>query len=560
MKIRKLICSFLALSLLLAGCSSADDTVTDDTLTPDVTDTSIADDNNNGDNAEEKEDENMEISDTVTAGYTFDLTDELVLSQDIGLSAGESVLAAYKGRKDTNPISDIYFFADPTSVEYNGRVYVYGTNDTLEFVENGGVGDNDYGSVNSLVCYSSADMVNWQFETVVPVGEVATWAGCSWAPSIVAREESDGLTHFYLYFANGAAGVGVLTSTSPTGPWVDPLGKALIDGSNSYLQQDPVWWCFDPGVVIDDNGVGWIAFGGGDPVSEDESGLYTGNCRLARLGSDMISIDSDIIVIDAPYHFEANELNYINGTYVLSYCSNWWERTEWDDSLTADISDVCTICYMVSTDPLDPDSWVYMGEYLGNPTKYGYWFSNNHTHLQKFGNKWYVFYQNVLLLEDMNHTDGGGYRSIGVNTIDIDEEAVTIGYGTMSDTGVTQTKYVKASKVNQAQCYRISAGVNAKEISDRTVLVVDTQGSYVGINGVNFGDGVNAFAAAVNGRGIIEVRLDSATGDTVASLQFDTDGEFKTVYTELETPIDGKHSLYFVFGGEFEFDAWQFAN
>lgn len=560
MKIRKLICSFLALSLLLAGCSSTDNTVTDDTFKFDVTDTSITDDNNEGDNAEEKEDEDMEFSDTVTAGYVFDLTGELVISQDMGLSTGESVLAAYKGRKDTNPISDIYFFADPTSVEYNGRVYVYGTNDTLEFVENGGVGDNDYGSVNSLVCYSSSDMVNWQFETVVPVGEVATWAGCSWAPSIVAREESDGLTHFYLYFANGAAGVGVLTSTSPTGPWVDPLGKALIDGSNSHLQQDPVWWCFDPGVVIDDNGVGWIAFGGGDPVSEDESGLYTGNCRLARLGSDMISIDSDIIVIDAPYHFEANELNYINGTYVLSYCSNWWERTEWDDSLTADISDVCTICYMISTDPLDPDSWVYMGEYLGNPTKYGYWFSNNHTHLQKFGNKWYVFYQNVLLLEDMNHTDGGGYRSIGVNTIDIDEEAVTIGYGTMSDTGVTQTKYVKASKVNQAQCYRISAGVSAKEISDRTVLVVDTQGSYVGINGVNFGDGVNAFAAAVNGRGIIEVRLDSATDDTVASLQFDTDGEFKTVYTKLETPIDGKHSLYFVFGGEFEFDAWQFAN
>lgn len=556
MKLRKIVCSLLALTLLLAGCSSSDNSVNDDPVIPDVTGETVISD----DEAPETEDDETAAPDIETAGYGFDLPGELVLSQELGLSAGESVLAAYKGRKDTNPVSDIYFFADPTSVEYNGRVYVYGTNDTIEYDENGGVGDNDYGSVNSLVCYSTADMVNWQFECIVPVGKVATWAGFSWAPSIVAREESDGLTHFYLYFANGAAGVGVLTSTSPTGPWTDPLGKALIDGSNSYLQQDPVWWCFDPGVVIDDNGVGWIAFGGGDPVSEEESGLYTGNCRLARLGDDMISIDSEIIVIDAPYHFEANELNYINGTYVLTYCSNWWERTEWDDSLTAGISDVCTMCYMVSTDPLDPDSWVYMGEYLGNPTKYGYWFSNNHTHLQKFGSKWYIFYQNVLLLEDMNHTEGGGYRSIGVNTIEIDEETVTISYGTMSDTGVSQAKYIKAHEVNQAQCYRISAGVTSKEISDRTVLFVDTQGSYVGINGVNFGDGMSAFAATVSGRGVIEIRLDSATGDTVANLQFDTGDSFQTIYTELETPIDGKHSLYLVFDGEFEFDAWQFAS
>ena len=39
---------------------------------------------------------------------------------------------------NANPLLDFIFVADPTSVEYNGRLYVYGTNDTqqLDSVEN----------------------------------------------------------------------------------------------------------------------------------------------------------------------------------------------------------------------------------------------------------------------------------------------------------------------------------------------------------------------------------------------------------------------------------------
>lgn len=31
-----------------------------------------------------------------------------------------------------------------------------------------------------------------------------------------------------MYFANSGNGIGVLTSDSPTGPWEDPLGKAIV--------------------------------------------------------------------------------------------------------------------------------------------------------------------------------------------------------------------------------------------------------------------------------------------------------------------------------------------
>ena len=46
-------------------------------------------------------------------------------------------------------------------MEYNGRVYVYTTNDVIEYDSNGNVTENTYAQVNKINCISSDDMVNW---------------------------------------------------------------------------------------------------------------------------------------------------------------------------------------------------------------------------------------------------------------------------------------------------------------------------------------------------------------------------------------------------------------
>ena len=53
------------------------------------------------------------------------------------------------------------------------------------------------------------------------------------------------------------------------------------------------------------------------------------HARIVRLGKDLISLDSEIVEIKAPYHFEANELNYWNGTWIYTYNTDWNKRTEW---------------------------------------------------------------------------------------------------------------------------------------------------------------------------------------------------------------------------------------
>ncbi len=491
------------------------------------------------------------------SGLTF--TDEIIDTQDLGMSVGDKLSDAYKPTGENNPIAANVFFADPTSVEYNGRLYVYGTNDSQQYDKNNGTGENSYGNINSLVCYSTADMVNWTYEGTINVREITGWAGCSWAPSIVSKEIK-GKTQFFLYFCDSAAGVGVLTSDSPTGPWEDPVGTFLVNGNT--VKDDPVFWCFDPGVVVDENGTGWLAFGGGDPVHEDENSMYTGNCRLVKLNDDMVSLASDPVKIPAVHHFEANELNVIGGKLVLTYCSNYGARDRWPITM-GQPSQTCSMCYLVCNgDPLNPDDWVYGGEYLTNPNTHGYPFSNNHSHLQKFGDKYYILYQNVSLLENMDKLNvAGGYRSINIDYIDVDEANVKINYAKMTDAGVEQLKNFDPFVINEAESSRTNAGLTYFNTEGRNIVTNISDGDWTELVNVDFADGANAFAATVRGKGMIEVRLDSVDGKAVGNIQFATDGEWKTVRCQLDKTVSGVHDLYFVFGGgSFVFDNWQFAN
>lgn len=97
---------------------------------------------------------------------------------------------------NANPLLDFMFVADPTAIEHEGRLYVYGTNDQQQYEENGGDKQNSYECIKSLVMMSTDDMVNWTYHGTIKVDEIAPWILASWAPSIVKRKESDGKTHF----------------------------------------------------------------------------------------------------------------------------------------------------------------------------------------------------------------------------------------------------------------------------------------------------------------------------------------------------------------------------
>lgn len=68
-----------------------------------------------------------------------------------------------------NPLVSHKFGADPYALVYDGRVYLYTTNDVLEYSEDGAVKDNTYGNINKIGVISSADLVNWTDHGIINV-------------------------------------------------------------------------------------------------------------------------------------------------------------------------------------------------------------------------------------------------------------------------------------------------------------------------------------------------------------------------------------------------------
>lgn len=493
-------------------------------------------------------------------------------AQDLGKS--------YKSIYEGNPISPCVFCADPTALVYDGRVYVYGSNDNQQYLANGKTGSNDYGAIKSLVVFSTDDMVNWTFHGTIDVGKICgSWGwrfAASWAPSVTWREGTNGKPEFFLYFANSGGSIGVLTAESPVGPWRSPLSQPMIDSNTPGVS--PCNWIFDPGVVIDDNGVGWIAFGGGDPQSTG-SALFPGNSRIAKLKNSMTSFDGSAVKLPAPYLFEASELNMMDGRYVYTYNTSWSDRDAWssyEKSGNQPSPSTCSMCYMVTDNPLDPDAWEYRGEYVPNPGNFGFGWGNNHTHLQKFGDNYYLFYHSMVLEQKMN-TGASGFRSIGVEKVVVNETTQHIDKVTMTTTGTQAIKQLDPYVLQQAETMATSGGVNYEDFTNvnkssrysnlgndasQNMQVKMAEGAWTMLNNVGFGtEGAKSFTFKASGTGKLELRLNRPTTSARATIEFSsTDLEEHTIDVD-PSVFSGEKKLYFVFteANNVQFDSWQFS-
>lgn len=464
-----------------------------------------------------------------------------VWSQNVGLNREyNSSPKLLKG--NGNPLLDFHFTADPTAVEHDGRLYVYATNDHQQYEAVGREGKNSYEKIKSLVMMSTDDMVNWTYHGTIDVGSIAPWIIASWAPSVVKRQEADGKTHFYLYFSNSGYGTGVITATSPVGPWSSPLDRSLVDGHTPGLGECKV--PFDPGAVIDGNGTGWLSIGAGNAV-------------IMRLGDDMTSVASEMAALPAPHHFEANELNYINGTYVYTYNTDWKDHSDWPHP--GDVPTRCSMYYLTSKTPLDSGSWKHGRSYLKNSGDYGYSDTNNHTHLHKYSGRWYILYHSMELQKSFG--TAGGFRNVCVDEINVDEDNVEIFMGAQTLEGPKQIKPLDPFLVQQAETTAATEGVAfapAGELGNMVASTVGDRGLIV-VRGASFDKRPRSFEVLASGKGTIEVRENTADGNLIASVPVDAADpklhKAKATADADNTPGD----LCFVLKGDIRgFDHWQF--
>nr|MDE5563580.1 family 43 glycosylhydrolase [Oscillospiraceae bacterium] len=451
--------------------------------------------------------------------------------------------ASYKKEGESNPLFTQRFGADPGVMEYNGRVYVYMTNDVIEYDNNGQVKENGYGLVNQINCISSDDMVNWTDHGAIPVAGkngIAKFANNSWAPC-AAHKTINGKEKFFLYFCNGGNGVCVLTADSPTGPWSDPLGGPLVTRAVPNCGDIP--WLFDPAVFVDKDGTGYLAFGGGVPDGKTEMPSTT---RVVKLSDDMLHLDGTPVTINAPYVFEDSGINRIGDKYYYTYCSNWNTGGNQYGLSTAGIE------YMVADNPLGP--YTYGGELFKNQ---GNFFpgmtGNNHHSIVELNNKLYLFYHSRPVEKAMGID--GNYRSPQVDQITMDGDKMKAVTGTM--TGIPQLQKLNPYTTVQAECMSSqSKDIAVNGLGDTTVS--GKKGSWIKVSGVDFSKGTKTMTVkAASGNGAaIKVCTGSTNGDVIGYVEIPAGG-----MTEVSVPVNnvsGSKDVYFVFSDALEFDSWSF--
>lgn len=466
-----------------------------------------------------------------------------------------------------NPLVTHKFGADPWVMEYDGRVYVYMTNDKYRYDSDGNLIENSYGSINSLSVISSADMINWTDHGEIAIGAkntnpealpngAASWAANAWAPSVV-HKEINGKDKFFIYFADNASGIGVLESDSPLGPFTDPIGEPLINGSITSGTENIVWF-FDPAVLVDDDGSAYMYFGGGLPNKEDgtQEADHPYSSAVIKLGDDMISTVGEPVMIDAPGIFEDSGIHKYGDTYYYSYCTNF----------------ACSnvpqgaIAYMTSKSPMGP--FEYQGVILDNMYVYFGTGGNNHHAIFEFKDKWYIAYHAATVQKaDIGLPDDfSNYRSTHINEFSYNDDG-TIPRIVADYKGVDPLGTLDAYSTIPAETIAWQSGVKTENMNgdfDGNTKVTDIDnGDWTSLAGVDFGEGskqIKVSAAAVKG-GKISVVADDFNNDPICEIDIaPTGGEFKEFSADLA--LSGTHDIFFMYEGSgsdlFELDSFTF--
>jgi glycosyl hydrolase family 43 len=256
------------------------------------------------------------------------------------------------------------FVADPAAHVFNGRVYVYDTDDQTN--------DGTYWNSTVWHGYSSANLVDWTDEGTILSVKAFTWAvgWSAWAPDVVFKNGK-----YYFFGPIDDVHIGVAVGSTPTGPFTDAIGAPLIDKTrDANAGAEPI----DPAVLIDDDGQAYLYFGTRVP-------------KAVKLTADLLHMDGPILdmSVSGNNYGEAPWMGKHNGVYYFSYSTGWPGQ----------------IAYGTSTTPLGP--FTFKGivlDFVGIQT-------NHESIVENFKGQSYIFYHNAKL------PGGGDFR----RSIDVDE-------------------------------------------------------------------------------------------------------------------------------------------
>ncbi len=287
-------------------------------------------------------------------------------------------------------------YADPQIAVFGDTYYLYPTTDGF-----------DGWSGSSFKAFSSKDLINWKDEGVILdlASDDVTWADSrAWAPGIA---EKDGI---YYYYFSADANVGVASSTSPTGPFKDALGKPLVP-SGKYPGQ-----AIDPYAFKDDDGQYYFYWGNGSLFG-------------AKLNEDMVSFAETPVDMTPANFREAPVVFKRNGIYYLM----------WSEDDTG--SENYQVAYATGTSPMGP--WTKKDVILSKDLSLGIKGPGHHSILNiPNTDEYYIVYARHAI------PDGNGFnREVVIDKMEFNDDG-TIKKVKPTLRGITEPVYVKTPELD----------------------------------------------------------------------------------------------------------------
>ncbi|MBN6100794.1 glycoside hydrolase family 43 protein [Xanthomonas sp. CFBP 8703] len=288
----------------------------------------------------------------------------------LAAAATAAVAAEPPAAAGSNPIVRDRFTADPAPLVVGDTLYLYVGHDEAQ--------RDEMFTMREWLVYSTRDMKTWTAHAPIMNVKDFKWAKQdAWASQAIAK---NGKFYFYAAVEHDAThpgkAIAVAVADTPTGPFVDARGSALITNEMTPKGTHS-WEDIDPTVLTDDDGSTWIAWG-------------NRQCYLAKLKPNMIELDGPIREINPPHFEEGPWLHKRGDLYYLTYAS-LDRATQRDEHVS------------YSTAPAITGPWTYRGELTGSG-KYSF---TIHPGIVEFKRHWYLFLHNATLaIGDLNGAIG----------------------------------------------------------------------------------------------------------------------------------------------------------
>ncbi|WP_418262536.1 family 43 glycosylhydrolase [Flavobacterium faecale] len=385
--------------------------------------------------------------------------------------------------KGQNPIIKDFGMADPHCYIFNNKAYLFTTRD--EDPKAKGFVMPDW------QIWSSDNLVDWKMERRILPTE--TYMGKStkcWATETATKNGK-----YYFYFSNGNINTGVMVADKPEGPYIDALGKPMLDVDLTSTKE------YDPTVLVDDNGEAYIVFG---HYRDDDKNL---NWYIAKLNEDMISLaeqPKEIVLKNVLDFMKANDkpnLHKRNGIYYLSAGTHY--------AISKNVYGPYTVVGSSGNNKYGLDSRAHGNYFTWNNQWFHTWC---HFHLGKE-----VAYYRESYMTYLHYKDDGSM----VDDVDYLEAHFATGVGQYDANWdfIQAEWYMKALGLEKKECPL--GGFEIQKIQNNGTLV------YPNIKNLEKKKSINFYLSSKNG-GIIEVHDKSANGKLLGTSKIPKTGNWSS--------------------------------